>query len=64
VFLLSFDGCMHVYFPPEYRYEGIPKVVSACMDAHLKDAFTKTPTLEDILAVDEWARAFVREWKP
>ena len=46
------------------RYEGIPKVVSACMDAHHKDAYTKTPTLDDILAVDEWARAFVREWKP
>jgi 1-deoxy-D-xylulose 5-phosphate reductoisomerase len=48
--------------PP--RYEGIPEVVSACMDAHLQRDFNRAPTLEDILGVDTWARAFVREWKP
>ena len=59
-FVYQAPGCCAMHF----RYESIPKVVSACMDAHLKGDFTKTPKLEDIIAVDEWARDFVRKWEP
>ena len=43
------------------RYEGIPKVVSAAMDAHMGKDFTQTPDLETILGVDAWARAYVKD---
>ena len=44
-----------------FGYEGIPKVISAAMEAHEKSDFTKTPDLQTILDVDNWAREYVRE---
>jgi len=39
----------------QFDFFGIPKVIESTMAAHQAD-FKADPTLEDILAVDEWAR--------
>jgi len=39
----------------KFDFFGIPTVVERTMLAHEKD-FTLTPTLDDIVAIDEWAR--------
>ena len=38
----------------------IPRVIEATMEAH-KDDFTETPSLDDIISVDAWARQHVAE---
>ena len=43
-----------------FNYEGIAKVVEETMNAHKKE-MTDKPDLETILAVDQWARRYVRE---
>ena len=43
-----------------FDFFGIPKVIEATMAAHEKD-FKTDPTLEDIIATDEWARAHVEK---
>ena len=44
-----------------FAYEEIPKVISACMEAHAKDGFSASPDLDTILQVDAWAREYVKE---
>lgn len=41
-------------------YLDIARVVEGCMESHKKD-FKLTPSLEDIIAVDAWARVRVDE---
>jgi 1-deoxy-D-xylulose-5-phosphate reductoisomerase len=43
-----------------FDYFGIPNVIEATMKAHEAD-FKANPTLEDIIATDEWARRRVIE---
>ena len=38
-----------------FDFFGIPKVIEQTMDSHLKD-FSATPTLDEIVATDAWAR--------
>ena len=38
-----------------FDFFGIPKVIEQTMAAHQKD-FTDTPTLDEIVATDTWAR--------
>jgi len=42
-----------------FDFFGIPKVIEQTMSAHQKD-FKSDPTLEDIIAVDAWARDHVK----
>ena len=39
----------------EFDFFGIPKVIEQTMEAHKAD-FSATPTLEDIVQTDAWAR--------
>ena len=43
----------------KFDFFGIPKVIEQVMEAHEKD-FVQNPTLEDIIAVDAWAREQVK----
>merc|ERR1712196_704802 len=43
----------------QFDFFGIPKVIEQTMAAHQKD-FSADPTLEEILAVDAWAREQVK----
>jgi len=43
----------------KFDFFGIPKVIEQTMAAHEKD-FVQNPTLEDIIAVDAWAREQVK----
>ena len=43
----------------KFDFFGIPKVIEQTMAAHEKD-FVQDPTLEDIIAVDAWAREHVK----
>ena len=44
-------------------YLGIPKVIEMVMEKHKSD-FKQNPTLEDIIAVDEWSREVVDSLLP
>ena len=43
----------------QFDFFGIPKVIEKTMDAHRAD-FTAAPSLDDIVAVDAWAREQVK----
>jgi len=43
----------------QFDFFGIPKVIEQTMEAHEAD-FTSSPTLEDIIEVDRWAREQVK----
>ena len=49
-----------MFLKEKIPFQDIPKLIEKACDSHLKN-LCKSPTLEDILYFDNWARVFVKE---
>jgi 1-deoxy-D-xylulose-5-phosphate reductoisomerase len=45
----------------ELRFLDIPDLIAAALATH---AGAATPTLDEVVAADDWARSFARHWRP
>ena len=54
------EQAVEMFIDGKIHYLDIMKVVEGACDAHVQD-WVQAPSLDDIVASDEWARAHVRE---
>jgi 1-deoxy-D-xylulose-5-phosphate reductoisomerase len=54
------EQAVELFRQEKIHYLDIPKVIEAVMDDHEKDLKAE-PVLEDIIAVDKWAREHAKE---
>ena len=55
------EQAVELFLEERIGYLDIVRVVEACCDAHRGAGFVETPSLEEIVHYDQWARRYVAE---
>ncbi len=55
------EEAVHLFLNQRIRFEQISKLIETALEHHQQDGIKQTPSLKEIVAYDQWARALVKD---